>query len=205
MQKKIFDIIIVIILIGSIGLIVYSFLELLELKEYQNGINEILADEYEIEKKWLISADEIPYDLNNAEKIKIEQTYICFSPEIRVRKLNDGQQYTFTMKRNMTEDGLTRDEFEIEITEEEYNNLVVKKVGNTIYKTRYQLLGNEGEIMAFDIFSGDLEGLAYLEVEFSNQEKAESYKEPEWIIKNVTADLRYKNASLAQYGIPKED
>lgn len=55
-----------------------------------------------IEKKWVVNKDKIPYDLSNSEITKIEQTYICFSPEIRVRKINDGEEYTFAVKNNMT-------------------------------------------------------------------------------------------------------
>ena len=87
-----------------------------------------------IEKKWVVNKDKIPYDLSNSEITKIEQTYICFSPEIRVRKINDGEEYTFAVKNNMTSDGMIRDEMEDSITQEEYNNLMKKQEGNTIYK-----------------------------------------------------------------------
>lgn len=168
---------------------------------YIYKIRNIQADDYEIEKKWLIDKNQIPYDLSKAEIFKIEQTYICFSPEIRVRKINDGEQYTFTVKTNMTADGLTRDELEIDITQEEYENLINKKEGNTIYKTRYQFL-DKGNILAIDIFSGELEGLAYLEIEFENKEQANSFETPDWVIKDVTSDINYKNGHLARFGIP---
>lgn len=122
---------------------------------------------------------------------------------MRVRKLNDGKSYTFTMKTNITKDGMTRDETEFTISEMEYNNLVSKKEGNTIYKTRYQFLDGE-YVIAIDIFEGDLDGLAYMEIEFKNQDDANSFKTPEGVIKDVTADLNYKNGYLARYGIHKE-
>ena len=37
-----------------------------------------------------------------------------------------------------------------------------------------------------------------------NIDEAEAYKTPDWVIKDVTDDIRYKNAYLAQYGIPKD-
>jgi CYTH domain-containing protein len=161
-----------------------------------------MADDLEIEKKWIIDKNKIPYDLEKAEKIEIEQTYINFSPEIRVRKINAGQQYTFAVKTNITEDGMTRNELEENITEEEYKSMITKKEGNTIYKTRYQFLDGD-YLLAIDIFSGDLEGLAYLEIEFENHEIANNYETPDWIIKDVTSDLNYKNGHLARYGIPE--
>ena len=93
----------------------------------------------EIERKWLIKEKDIPYDLKSAVKQEIEQTYLCFSPEIRVRKIDNGAKYILTIKSNMSVDGLVRDEKEYYITEEEYKNLLTKKEGFTIEKTRYQI------------------------------------------------------------------
>ena len=186
--------ILIIVLIVSIKKIVYEM-------NYVAKIDNIMADTVEIVKKWIIDKENIPYNLSNAEIIEIEQTYICFSPEIRVRRINNGKEYTFAVKTNMTEDGMTRDEFEDNITEEEYNNLIKKREGNTINKTRYQFL-DKNQLLAIDIFSGELEGLAYLEIEFENQEEANKFETPSWVIKDVTSDLDYKNGHLARYGIP---
>ena len=186
--------ILAIVLIVSIKKIIYEI-------NYINKINSIMADTLEIEKKWIIDKKNIPYDLSNAEIIEIEQTYISFSPEIRVRKINGGKEYTFAVKTNITSDGMTRDELEDYITEEEYNNLIKKREGNTIHKTRYQFLDGD-YLLAIDIFSGELEGLAYLEIEFENQDEVDKIETPSWVIKDVTSDLNYKNGYLARYGIP---
>jgi len=171
---------------------------------YNNRYEELMSDPMEIEKKWLIDKDNIPYNLNNADIYAIEQTYLCLSPEMRVRKINGGEDYTFTVKANMSSDGLIRDEFEISITEKEYNDLLLKKEKDTITinKTRYQFLV-EGEIFAIDIFENELKGLAYLEIEFADENEAKDFGDPSWIVKNVTSDKRYKNQSLAKYGIPE--
>ena len=47
-----------------------------------------------------------------------------------------------------------------------------------------------------------MEGLAYLEIEFENQEEALNFETPDWVIKDVTDDVNYKNGYLARYGIP---
>ena len=160
-------------------------------------------DDLEIEKKWLILEEDIPYDLDKADKYEIIQTYLNFKPEMRVRNINNGEQFVFTIKRDTEELGLTREEYEIVISEEEYNNLLKKQEGNTIYKTRYQIDDENGFKMAFDIFSGDLTGLAYMEIEFENEKMSKEYGNPEWIKKDVTRDLNYKNGHLARYGIPE--
>jgi len=73
----------------------------------------------------------------------------------------------------------------------------------TISKTRYQFYDEViGEILAIDIFSKELSGLAYLEIEFASREEAERFSEPDWIITDVTALKEYKNGSLAKHGIP---
>lgn len=198
-MKKIF-IIIVIIIIALIGILALG--KYIYKIEYKNRIAEVSADDVEIERKWLINKDNIKYDLSTAKVYEIEQTYINFSPEIRVRRVN-GSQYSFTLKKNMSDNGLIRDEVDFLITEDEYNELISKKVENTIFKTRYKLL-DQGFVVTIDIFKGELEGLAYMEIEFANKEEAETYQTPEWVIKDVTDDIRYKNASLAKYGIPND-
>lgn len=159
-------------------------------------------DSLEIEKKWLIKVEDIPYDLSKADKYEIVQTYLNFSPEMRVRKINNGEFYILTIKSDTPLKGFVREEHEYIITEEEYNHLLAKQEGNTIYKTRYQLENEDGLIIAIDIFSGELEGLAYLEIEFENKDVAEGYEAPKWVIKDVTTDLDYKNGHLSRYGIP---
>lgn len=193
MKNKIKNIIII------IELIIIIFLTLANI--FILG-NFTYGNNLEIEKKWLINLEQIPYDLSKADKYEIVQTYLSFNPEMRVRNINNGEFYVLTIKRDTELKGFVREEYEYIITEEEYNNLLNKKEGNTIYKTRYQLEDENGFIMAIDIFDGDLKGLAYLEIEFENKEIAETYETSDWIIKDVTTDLEYKNGHLSRYGIP---
>ena len=44
-----------------------------------------------------------------------------------------------------------------------------------------------------------------MEIEFLNMEEATAFVTPEWVIADVTDDVRYKNGHLARYGIPKLD
>ena len=198
----------IIIIIAIAILIVVSFYycgkKIYDSIKYDQRIHELLSDDKEIERKWLIKKEDIPYDLNdsNVQKFEIKQTYICFDPEMRVRDYNNGESFEFTMKNNMTIDGMIRDEINIDITKEQYDNLVIKQEGNTIDKTRYQLY-DDGQIIALDIFHGDLDGLAYMEIEFKTEDESNNYKEPNWVIKDVTSDINYKNGHLARYGIPE--
>ncbi len=194
---------IIIILVGIIA-IAFNVKKIDDEKKYKERVEEILSDDKEIERKWLIKKEDIPYDLSgsNVQIYEIKQTYICFDPEMRVRDYNNGESYEFTIKNNMSDDGLIRDEVNMNITREQYNNLVKKQEGNTINKTRYQFY-DDGEIIAIDIFHGDIDGLAYMEIEFRTEEESKNYKEPSWVIKDVTDNINYKNGHLARYGIPE--
>ena len=204
MNKYIKIIVISILILVGVLTILYFGKKSYEAIKYEQRITEILADDKEIEKKWLIKKEDIPYNLNdtNVQRFEIKQTYLCFDPEMRVRDYNNGQSYEFTIKNNMSNDGLIRDEVNINITKEQYDNLIIKQEGKTIHKTRYQLY-DDGQLVAIDIFHGDLDGLAYMEIEFKTEEESKSYKTPRWVIKDVTSDINYKNGHLARYGIPK--
>jgi len=173
---------------------------------FQRG-DEISADDKEIERKWLIDFDKIPYDINSLFGVtaRVKQTYICFDPEIRVREYSelDGGVYghEMTIKTNLSEDGLIRDEVNIGINQEQYDNMMKKQEGNTINKIRYQFFA-DGQLIAIDVFEGDLKGLVYMEIEFANKEESDAFGNPSWVIKDITNDIRYKNGHLARYGIP---
>lgn len=192
-QKKILQI--VIVLESILILVLLSILVIPKIfKAKEEG--------FEIERKWLIRQEDIPYDLSKAEVYEIRQTYISFSPEIRVRDINDGSFYVLTIK---TDDpafkGLKRTEQEYYITKEEYSQLLTKKEGSTIYKTRYQL-PKDDYMIDIDIFHDQLDGLAYMEIEFPSTKSANSFKNPDWVIKDITTDMPYKNGHLARYGLP---
>ena len=206
MKKKLLIILVIIITVLILIFLAYNLKKIYTKINYDNRLKEVLTDDKEIERKWLIDKNKIPYNLKgkNVEVLDIQQTYICFDPEMRVRNYNNGESYEYTIKTNMTKDGLVRDETNIDINKKQYNNLIIKKEGNTIHKTRYQFYKNK-QLIAIDIFHGDLDGLAYMEIEFPSIKESEEYKEPNWVIKDVTDNINYKNGHLARYGIPKEE
>ena len=206
MKKKLLIILVIIITVLILIFLAYNLKKIYTKINYDNRLKEVLTDDKEIERKWLIDKNKIPYNLKdkNVEVLDIQQTYICFDPEMRVRNYNNGESYEYTIKTNMTKDGLVRDETNIDINKKQYNNLIIKKEGNTIHKTRYQFYENK-QLIAIDIFHGDLDGLAYMEIEFPSIKESEEYKEPNWVIKDVTDNINYKNGHLARYGIPKEE
>ncbi len=161
----------------------------------------------EIERKWLLSIDDIPYDLSAPENLELEQVYVCFSPSIRVRSMRDregGEQYVLTVKGTCVDGGgLAREEFEMPIDRKAYLSLRAKGEGRPIRKTRYFVRRPDGLTEEIDIFHGELEGLAYLEIEFPTLEQARAFPSPAWTLRDVSADKRFRNSALARYGMPQ--
>jgi len=155
---------------------------------------------FETERKFLIHTENIPYDLAKADKYEILQTYVNYSPEVRVREIN-GYDHWFALKMPKDSIGLSRLELEFPIINEEYESLYSREE-NTLKKTRYQFLQGE-HMVAIDIYDGDLKGLAVAEIEFESVEDAEEFVPFDWFIKDVTSDKRYKNAGLAKDGFPE--
>jgi len=154
----------------------------------------------EIERKWLVDKEKIPFDLSKEIPLHMKQAYISFSPTIRIRNTNDSH-FVLCVKSKAEKGSLARSEYELEITSDQYNSLLGKIEGNIVSKTRYCVKHN-GYVMEFDIFDGTLDGLCYMEIEFASEEEAMSYPTPEWAIKDVSFDHRYKNTALAQLGMP---
>lgn len=165
----------------------------------------------EIERKFYVEPGDLPKDMvakgatYEIERYEIIQTYINYSPEIRVRQITGrrGMWHTFTLKTPQDQIGLARNEVNFNISKEEYLTLLEKKFGNTIHKTRYQFVEDNIKIFV-DVYSGKLEGLVVAEVEFDSVEEANAFVPPSWFGRDITSDQRYKNANLAKYGIPQE-
>ena len=176
------------------------------MKEYEaiseNKTIDPSGEGKEIERKWLVDRNKIPYDLEkDADKYELTQTYLNFSPEVRVRNISN-KRYIMAIKTGLTEKkGLTREETQYDITKEEYEHLLTKQEGEAIYKTRYQIK-IDGHTYAFDFFHEQLDGLTYLEIEFPSEDEANAFEAPSWLGKDVTNDINYKNQKLAQNGIP---
>ena len=149
----------------------------------------------EIERKFLVDVNKIPYDLNSLEKKEIEQGYILHNPAVRVRSISNSEYY-MTFKSN-TGNNLVRNEIEFRISKEAYSKLMNREDVNKISKNRY-IAFESNKKFELDVFKGKLEGLACLEVEFGSVEDANSFVVPSWVKKEVTNDARYTNSELSK-------
>lgn len=144
----------------------------------------------EIERKWLVAS--IPADIEHFPHTDIIQGYLCFDPVIRPRR--DGDRYYLTYKGKGT---LSREEYNLELTESAFNLLITKCEGILIEKTRYRIPLTDGLTAELDVFHGVYEGRIYVEVEFESLEAAHQFIAPDWFGEEVTGKPGYSNVALA--------
>ncbi len=150
----------------------------------------------EIERKFLVKKEQLPYNLESYPHHQLEQAYIITNPVLRIRKKND--TYILTYKGPGL---MTREEVEFPLTEEAYNQLLTKTEGNIITKTRYKL-PDDNYTIELDIFSGIFEGLYLAEVEFPTEDAALSYQPPEWFGPDVSTENTFHNSTLSKMTAP---
>lgn len=155
----------------------------------------------EIERKYLV--DKLP-ELSKAEEVwHIEQAYLCGRPTVRIRKKND--EYILTYKSQKGLGALCQEvnarvnqEVELPLSKEAYEHLLAKCDDNVVSKKRYIFRLEDNHKAELDVFSGKLEGLVMVEVEFESTEEIENFVTPEWFGMNVSGDERFSNRMLSK-------
>lgn len=146
----------------------------------------------EIERKFLVRDNS--YRSLAHRSYHIKQGYICSGHGHTVRvRLRDEQGF-LTIKGPSLDGGLSRYEFEKEITAEEASQLFHLCQPGIIDKRRYLVAVADGHTFEVDEFYGDNEGLVIAEVELSAPDEA--YDRPPFIGQEVTGDRRYYNSHL---------
>ena len=147
----------------------------------------------EIERKFLLKR--FP-NIDIYKKVYIEQYYVSFDNEVRVRKIADTNKEDFILTIKSNGD-LAREEVEISINKDQFGVLKEIAGDNYVIKTRYYL--KDDYLYEVDIYD-DLSGLKVVEVEFDSLEDANKFIKPDWLGKEITDDSTYKNKNLAKYG-----
>lgn len=144
----------------------------------------------EIEHKFLVCGE---YKNLASSSSRIVQGYICSDRGRTVRvRIRDEKGY-LTIKGPSLDGGLSRYEFEKEITLDEARRLMSLCEPGIIDKRRY-LVPFMGHVFEVDEFYGDNEGLTMAEVELTSTD--ESFEKPAFIAREVTGDRRFYNSSL---------
>lgn len=148
----------------------------------------------EIERKFLVCGDSYRRQAYASKHIK--QGYICSARGRTVRVRTCGDCAYLTIKGPSTDNGLSRYEFEKEITPEEADHLFQLCEPGVIDKTRYLVRSGEHTIEV-DEFHGDNEGLVVAEVELRSPD--ELFTPPAFLAGEVTGDRRYYNSQLSRH------
>lgn len=157
---------------------------------------------FEIERKFLIEYPDLKWleSLPNCKRIEIIQTYLKAGEdeEIRVRQRGvDGHYIYFqTIKRRVS--GIKRVEIERRLSEREYISLLMSAdiTRRQIRKDRY-CLTYKNQYFEIDIYPF-WKDKAIAEIELSDENATIEFPKKIKVIKEVTEDEAYKNASLAK-------
>ena len=129
-----------------------------------------------------------------AESHRLTQGYICKGSgrTVRVRLWDD--KAVLTIKGAGSASGMSRYEWEKEITAEDARDLFLLCQDGIIDKTRY-IVPFDGKIFEVDEFHGENSGLVMAEIELASED--ENFTRPEWLGAEVTGDRRYYNSMLS--------
>lgn len=145
----------------------------------------------EIERKFLVHKGDA-YKRAAYASSHIRQGYMpCESATVRVRTRDD--RAYLTIKGRSDEKGLSRYEFEKEITVDEAEHLLCLCRGGIVDKRRYLVKSGE-HTFEVDEFYGDNAGLVMAEVELGSED--EPYEKPDFVGMEVTGDRRFYNSHL---------
>tara|TARA_B110000238_G_scaffold38242_1_gene40298 strand:- start:91 stop:555 length:465 start_codon:yes stop_codon:yes gene_type:complete len=146
----------------------------------------------EIERKFLVKAYD--YRKEAHRKTKIIQGYLTKDPKRTVRVRIREDQGFLTIKGMSSENGLSRFEWEKEISLNEAQELITLCLPTVIEKTRYEVT-YKGVLFEIDEFEGAHNGLVLVEVELNSTE--DIFEIPKWVDKEVTGDKKYYNSYLS--------
>ena len=152
-------------------------------------MNELI----EIERKFLVLSEAFKAEAYNSTRIV--QGFLNSDKDrivrIRIRD-NDG---FITVKGKPLEDGLTRFEWEKEISKSDAEALLNLCEEGIIDKIRYEVkCGNH--VFEVDEFFGANQGLVVAEVELT--EVSEVFEKPNWLGEQVTGQSKYYNSQLVK-------
>ena len=144
----------------------------------------------EIERKFLVHK-RMDWKRLASSCSHIQQGYFAAVNTVRVR-IRDDKGY-LTIKGPSRNGGLSRYEFEKEITLQEAQQLMLLCESGVIDKHRY-LVPYDGHKFEVDEFHGDNDGLVMAEVELKSEN--EPFESPDFIGKEVTGDRRFYNSHM---------
>ena len=146
----------------------------------------------EIERKFLVRGDGWR---SLAKGTAYRQGYLNSAKErtVRIRKIDDR---AFLTIKGLTV-GATRVEYEYEIPVADCDAMLDALAEKPIIEKKRYKIPLEGLTWEIDEFFGDNTGLIVAEVELESE--GQTFRKPEWVGEEVTADPRYFNSNLIKH------
>ncbi|NJX14151.1 CYTH domain-containing protein [Tamlana crocina] len=147
----------------------------------------------EIERKFLVISDDFKSEA--FKKTRLVQGYLNSHKERAVRVRLKGDAGFLTVKGPSSKNGLSRFEWEREISALDAKELLNLCESGIIDKIRYEVK-LKNHIFEIDEFFGDNEGLIVAEVELKDEN--EVFEKPKWLGEEVTGNPKYYNSQLSK-------
>lgn len=147
----------------------------------------------EIERKFLVDTT-IWSSVKPERSVKVTQAYLSTNPDCTVRLRISGDQAFITIKGKRKLGANAEYEYPIPVSEAE--EMIRMGTPPSIEKTRHYITV-EGKTWEVDEFHGKHHGLLLAEIELNYID--EEFVYPEWVMNEVTDDVRYTNAYMAQH------
>lgn len=147
----------------------------------------------EIERKFLVKNDS--YKSLSFSRSIIAQGYLSSVPERTVRIRIKGDDAFLTIKGASNDSGLSRFEWENELSIDDAKKLLLLCETGIIEKTRYEVQSGE-HVFEVDEFHGENMGLCIAEIELKSEE--EVFIKPSWVGEEMTGNIKYYNAYLSK-------
>ena len=147
----------------------------------------------EIERKFLVTSN--AFKERSFKSTRIIQGFLNTDKDRTVRVRLKGDQGFLTIKGKSINDGLSRFEWEKEISKTDAESLLLLCEEEIIDKIRYEVKADI-HIFEVDEFLGDNKGLIVAEVELNSEN--ETFEKPDWLGKEVTGQIKYYNSQLSK-------
>ncbi len=148
----------------------------------------------EIERKFLVNS--MGFKTEAFKGTRVIQGYLNSHKQRAVRVRLKGDIGYLTIKGESSKNGLSRFEWEKEISKQEAEALLKLCEPGVIDKMRYEVnVGNH--IFEVDEFFGENTGLIVAEVELASEKEA--IEIPDWLGDEVSGQTKYYNSQLSKY------
>lgn len=146
----------------------------------------------EIERRFLVIQEKLP-DLSEYNSCLMKQAYLSRDPWIRIRIVEGNTpRAVLTVKGKGT---LVRPEVNCPIPMDKALEMWPMAQCGSVHKIRH----NYGQ-WEIDEFVDSLSGLWLAEIELEHEDT--KFDRPDWLGQEVTEDIRYSNAYMAEHGLP---